>query len=90
MQARATLEIIDEAQPAEIDRVEVGHRTAGPVRLALAVGDIESTSAKLQQHGEKALGSITLTPWEHTNQRIVGPEGQQITLFQVGAKEVVS
>jgi hypothetical protein len=40
--------------------------------------------------GEKALGAITLTPWQHTNQRFEGPEGQQITLFQVATKEVVS
>jgi NAD(P)-dependent dehydrogenase (short-subunit alcohol dehydrogenase family) len=87
---RATLEIIDEAQAAEIDRVEVGYRTAGPVRLALSVSDIESTSAQLQAKGETTLGQITLTPWQHINQRIIGPEGQQITLFQVDAKEVVS
>lgn len=87
---RATLEIIDETQATEIDRVEVGHRTAGPVRLALAVEDVRSKSEQLQQNGMQALGQITLTPWQHTNQRIVGPEGQQITLFQVEAKEVVS
>jgi NAD(P)-dependent dehydrogenase (short-subunit alcohol dehydrogenase family) len=87
---RATLELIDETQAAEIDRVEVGYRTAGKVRLALAVEDIATTSTALQQQGEKALANIRLTPWGHTNQRIEGPEGQQITLFQVQTKEGVS
>src|SRR2546423_12134462 len=31
---RATLELVDEAHAAEIDRPEVGRRVAGPVRVA--------------------------------------------------------
>src|ERR671931_1733800 len=31
---RATLELVDDAHAAEIDRLEVGRRVAGPVRVA--------------------------------------------------------
>ena len=34
---RATLELVDEAHAAEIDRIEVGRRVAGPVRVAFRV-----------------------------------------------------
>ena len=34
---RATLEIVNEAQAAAIDQIEVGSRVAGPVRIAFDV-----------------------------------------------------
>ncbi len=44
---RATLELLDEAQADFVDRIEVGRRVAGTVRLALEVTDVESVSARL-------------------------------------------
>ena len=35
----ATLELVDKAHATEIDRLEVGHHVAGPVRVAFQVSD---------------------------------------------------
>src|SRR4051812_37006978 len=45
---RATLELVDEAHAAEIDRIEVGRRVAGPVRVAFRVGDSDAVGAELE------------------------------------------
>jgi lactoylglutathione lyase len=46
---RATLELVNEPQAEAIDRIEVGHRVAGPVRIAFKVGDSELTAERLSR-----------------------------------------
>jgi catechol 2,3-dioxygenase-like lactoylglutathione lyase family enzyme len=78
---RATLELNDEPHAAEIDRVEVGRRVAGPVRLAFQVGDSEAASDKLLMAGADLIGGPVTTPWNDRNVRIEAPDGTQLTLF---------
>jgi lactoylglutathione lyase len=77
----ATLEIIDEAQAAAIDDVEVGRRVAGPVRVAFEVGDSAATAERLAEAGGKVLGGPVETPWKDLNVRVRAPDGMQLTLF---------
>jgi NAD(P)-dependent dehydrogenase (short-subunit alcohol dehydrogenase family) len=81
---RATLELLDSAQAAYVDQIEAGRRTAGPVRLALEVADVRAAAATLQRHGYRPLHEAVRTPWGHTNQRLEGPDGTQLTVFQGG------
>src|SRR2546429_9055640 len=46
---RATLELVDEAHAAEIDRIEGGRRAAGPVRAAFQVAASEAAAERLEQ-----------------------------------------
>src|SRR5215210_2633703 len=48
---RATLELLNEPQAEAIDRIEVGRRVAGPVRIPLKVEDSEATEERLIQAG---------------------------------------
>src|SRR3954471_23317684 len=48
---RATLELVDEAHAAEIDRLEVGRRVAGPVRVAFRVADSDAAANELEAAG---------------------------------------
>ncbi len=48
---RATLELVDEAHAAEIDRLEVGRRVAGPVRVAFQVPDSGALADTLEAAG---------------------------------------
>jgi catechol 2,3-dioxygenase-like lactoylglutathione lyase family enzyme len=50
---RATLELVNEPQAAAIDRIEVGRRVAGPVRIAFRVGDSEVTAERLVEGGAR-------------------------------------
>ena len=84
----ATIELLDEADAARTDRVEGGHATHRPVRLALTVGDVLGRSGALQRLGAIALGDAKRTPWDHVNQRLQISEGMQLTLFQGRATEV--
>jgi catechol 2,3-dioxygenase-like lactoylglutathione lyase family enzyme len=77
----ATLEIFDQAQAEAIDKVEVGRRVAGPVRIALQADDSESLARELVQAGAETIGGPVLTPWGDRNVRLVGPEAIQLTLF---------
>jgi catechol 2,3-dioxygenase-like lactoylglutathione lyase family enzyme len=77
----ATLEIFDQAQAEAIDKVEVGRRVAGPVRIALQAEDSESLARELVQAGAEIIGGPVLTPWGDRNVRLVGPEAIQLTLF---------
>ena len=79
---RATVELVDGAQADHIDRVEVGWRVSGPVRLAFEVPDVESAAASLRGRGAHVLGEPALTPWGHLNQRLQSTDGMQLTLFQ--------
>jgi lactoylglutathione lyase len=80
---QATIELVDEAQAREIDRVEVGRRVAGPVRLALEVADSEATAERLAEAGAERLAGPVVTPWNHRNVRVQAPDGMQLTLVTV-------
>jgi catechol 2,3-dioxygenase-like lactoylglutathione lyase family enzyme len=78
---RATLELVDEAHAAEIDRIEVGHRVAGPVRVAFQVDDSEAVANRLVEAGATLVGGPVTTPWNDRNVRLEVPGGTQLTLF---------
>ncbi len=78
---RATLELVNEAQAAAIDRIEVGERIAGPVRVAFEVDDSEAVAARLVAAGAEQLADPVTTPWNDRNVRLRAPDGMQLTLF---------
>ena len=78
---RATLEIADRAQAEFIDRVEVGRRVAGHVRVAFQVADSAITAQVLADGGAELVAAATRTPWNTMNARLNGPAGLQLTLF---------
>lgn len=78
---RATLEIADAAHAAYIDAVEVGHRCAGHVRVALGVTAVRKQSQRLLDAGLPALAPPTMTPFGSTNARFETPDDLQLTLF---------
>lgn len=80
---RATLELLSLAQAELIDRVEVGERVAGPVRLALEVRDSDETARRLVEGGAERLSDAVVTPWGDRNVRVRAPGGMQLTLFTV-------
>jgi lactoylglutathione lyase len=80
---RATLELLEEGHAAEVDEIEVGHRVAGPVRLALEVEDSPGTANRLVGAGAEPVGGPVDTPWRHRNVRVQAPDGMQLTLFTV-------
>ncbi|MGS0684353.1 VOC family protein [Nakamurella sp. GG22] len=79
---RATLEINDPAYAAYIDDVEVGHRVAGPIRVAFQVSDATAATSELQDAGATVIAPPTCTPWDSLNSRLSGPAGLQLTLFE--------
>ena len=79
---KASIELIDKKDAASIDEIEVGRRIAGPVRLALNIGeDIENASEKFIAGGAIALADIKQAPWSKV-QRLQDPSGMQFTLFE--------
>ena len=78
---RATLEIADPAQAEFIDRVEVGRRVAGHIRVAFEVADSAAMARKLAANGATMIADATLTPWQDLNARLDAPGGLQFTLF---------
>ena len=80
---RATIELVDERQAQEIDRIEVGTRVAGPVRLALEVADSAATADRLAGAGGELIAGPVVTPWRDCNVRMQAPDGMQLTLFTV-------
>jgi lactoylglutathione lyase len=80
---RATLELVDEGQAEAIDRIEVGRRVAGPVRVAFQVGDSAAAAARLVEAGAELIAEPVVTPWNHRNVRLQAPDGTQLTLFTV-------
>jgi tRNA(Arg) A34 adenosine deaminase TadA/predicted enzyme related to lactoylglutathione lyase len=78
---RATLELLSRDQAELIDRVEVGRRVAGPVRLALEVEDSQATAEALAAAGGELVAPATKTPWGDLNARLQAPDGLQLTLF---------
>jgi lactoylglutathione lyase len=80
---RATLELLSKPQAELVDRIEVGERVAGPVRLALEVEDSAATAETLAGAGAELIGGPIVTPWSHRNVRLRAPDGMQLTLFSV-------
>ena len=78
---RATLELVDDAHAAEIDRLEVGRRVAGPVRIAFQVPDSAAAADQLEAAGAQRLAGPVVTPWNDRNVRLEAPDGTQLTLF---------
>jgi predicted enzyme related to lactoylglutathione lyase len=79
---RATLEIADPAQAAFIDRVEVGRRVAGHIRIAFEVPDAAEATARLAEAGATVIAPPVRTPWDSLNARLAAPAGLQLTLFE--------
>jgi lactoylglutathione lyase len=82
-----TLELFDADQAALVDRLEVGRRVSGPVRLALQVPDVETEVSALHEAGATVLSRPTRMPWGDRNARIETPDGMQVTLYQVSNPE---
>jgi lactoylglutathione lyase len=79
---RATLEITDQPHAAHIDRVEVGRRVAGHIRVAFEVDDSAAVTRTLEQAGATVIAEPTITPWNSLNSRLEGPGDLQLTIFQ--------
>jgi lysophospholipase L1-like esterase/predicted enzyme related to lactoylglutathione lyase len=79
---RATLELADPNQAAFIDRVEVGRRVAGHLRVAFEVADSAAAAQRLVEAGAELVAPPTETPWRSLNARLGAPAGLQLTLFQ--------
>jgi catechol 2,3-dioxygenase-like lactoylglutathione lyase family enzyme len=78
---RATLELMDEANAAYVDDVEVGRRVAGHVRVGLQVRDAAATTDVLAEAGAVVVAGPVETPWRSVNVRLEAPAGLQLTLF---------
>jgi methylmalonyl-CoA/ethylmalonyl-CoA epimerase len=78
---RATLELLDDAQAATVDRIEAGQRVSGTVRLALEVNDSDSIARRLVAAGAEQVAPPVTTPWGDRNARVRAPDGMQLTLF---------
>ena len=79
---RATLELTDPKHAAYIDRVEVGERVAGHIRVAFEVEDAVETTRLLEAAGARVIAEPVYTPWNSMNARLEAPAGLQLTLFQ--------
>jgi predicted enzyme related to lactoylglutathione lyase len=79
---RATLELTDPIHAAYIDKVEVGRRVAGHIRVAFQVDDTAEATARLSDAGAELIAPPVETPWRSLNARLAGPAGLQLTLFQ--------
>jgi predicted enzyme related to lactoylglutathione lyase len=79
---RATVEVIDRRQADFIDRVEVGRRVAGHIRVALEVDGAATATARLVEAGATVIAEPTRTPWNSLNARLTAPDGLQLTLFE--------
>lgn len=78
---RATLELTDPVHAAYIDRVEVGRRVAGHVRVALEVDDSRAATDAAVAAGAELIAAPVRTPWDSLNARLEGPGDLQLTLF---------
>ena len=78
---RATLEITDRKHAEYIDKVEVGRRVAGHIRVAFEVDDTQAVTDTLRDRAE-IIAEPTVTPWNSLNARLEGPAGLQLTIFE--------
>jgi lactoylglutathione lyase len=79
---RATLEIADRRHAEFVDKVEVGRRVAGHVRVAFEVPDAAEATARLADAGASVVAEPTRTPWNSLNSRLEVPAGLHLTLFE--------
>ena len=79
---KATLELVNPAQKAYIDDVEVGNQVSRSIRVAFEVGDAASVSTELVEQGAELLAPPTETPWRSLNARLEAPAGLQLTIFE--------
>ncbi len=79
---RATLEISDGPHAEHIDRLEVGRRVAGHIRVAFGVADARASTDALVAAGASLLAAPVETPWRSLNSRLLAPAGLQLTLFE--------
>ena len=82
---RATLELADPAHAEYVDRIEVGRRVAGHIRVALQVADSQEATQRVVAAGARLIAEPTLTPWNDLNARVEAPAGLQLTLFSDGS-----
>ncbi len=87
---RATLELTDVPHAEHIDRLEVGRRVAGHVRVAFGVADARAATDGLVHAGATLVAAPVETPWRSLNSRLEGPAGLQLTLFEALGPEVAS
>lgn len=78
---QATVELVDERQADYINRVEVGRRVAGHIRIALEVDDSAATTRTLADAGAEVVAPPRRTPWNSLNARLDTPAGLHLTLF---------
>jgi predicted enzyme related to lactoylglutathione lyase len=79
---RATLELADGAHAAFVDKVEVGRRVAGQIRIAFEVDDAHAATDAVTAAGAKIIAPPTTTPWRSLNSRLEAPGDLQLTLFE--------
>ena len=79
---RATLELADAGHAAFIDKVEVGRRVAGQIRVAFEVDDARAAVDAVASAGATIIAPPTPTPWRSLNARLDAPGDLQLTLFQ--------
>jgi len=79
---RATLELSDVPHAEHIDRLEVGERVAGNIRVAFEVPDARHATDALVRAGATLIAAPVETPWVSLNSRLDAPCGLQLTLFQ--------
>lgn len=81
---RATLELLDEKHAAHVDAIEVGRRSAGPVRIGMEVANVTDLMKAIP--GESRLSNVVTTPWGDRNMRVLAPDDIQVTLFQIATE----
>jgi lactoylglutathione lyase len=79
---RATLELSDTPHAEHVDRLEVGRRVAGHVRVAFGVADAVAATDALVAGGATLIAAPVETPWRSLNSRLEAPAGLQLTLFE--------
>ncbi len=77
----ATVEIGDDGHVGYVDDLEVGHRVAPAIRVALEVDDAAAATEALVAAGATLVAPPTRTPWDSLNSRLDAPAGLQLTLF---------
>jgi len=78
---RATIELADPGHAAHVDRLEVGQRVAGRIRLAFEVADVHGSTDALVARGAMLVAPPTPTPWDTANSRLDVSDGIQLTLW---------
>lgn len=77
----ASLEIGDEGNAELVDRLEVGRRVAGPVRVALEVEDAAAATETALGYGARLVAPPVRTPWGSLNARLDAPGEVHLTLY---------